>query len=510
MVAVAIFACVASAESDPQLRPMIDDLVTANHILYQEGVLDGMGHVSVRSPFNRNHFFIARSMAPALVQASDIVELDLDGNAVAPTNVPLYLERYIHAEIYKRRPDVNSVIHSHSPAVIPFGTSTVQLRPLTQSTAFLYKGAPVFDIATLFGPTDLLVKDSAKGKALAETLGDSSVALLRGHGDVVVAADLRAAVYRAIYTAEDAKLQLRAMELGGPITFLGADEAALMEACRAADKPGAEAGFERSWQMWAKLSQPTQSAVDPELQGRAQSSQELQQLIDDLVTANHILYHQGIVDAFGHVSVRDPGHADHFLMSQAKAPSRVTKYDIVEFDSHASPVHAAATVPLYAERFIHAEMYNKRKDVNAVVHSHSSNVIPFSVTQTRLQPLFHDASFLYSGVPVFDAHTQFGATDLRVDSSAKGRALADSLGDSCVALMRGHGDVVVAPNLKAAVSRAYYTAENAELQWQAARIGGPIKYISRDEGIQRDLGQGPQQVQARGWAVWKQAVESEK
>src|SRR6201999_933258 len=149
---------------DPAL---LEDVVVGSRILADFGVVDGFGHVSARHPTNPNHFLMSRSLAPALVTADDIMEFDLDGNAVDAKGRSLFLERFIHAEIYKARPDVMSVVHTHSPGVIPFSVSKTPLRPLFHNAAFLAAGAPVWDIAKEFGQTDMLVRDNGIGKSLA-------------------------------------------------------------------------------------------------------------------------------------------------------------------------------------------------------------------------------------------------------------------------------------------------------------------------------------------------------
>src|SRR5450631_551904 len=163
-----------------------EDIVIGSRILADFGVLDGFGHVSARSPTNPNRFLMARSLAPALVAADDIMEFDLDGNAVDPRGRSLFLERFIHSEIYKARPDVMAVVHTHSPGVVPFTISQMPLRPVFHNAAFLAAGAPVWDIRKEFGETDMLVRNPAIGKSLALTLGDKPVVLMRGHGDATV------------------------------------------------------------------------------------------------------------------------------------------------------------------------------------------------------------------------------------------------------------------------------------------------------------------------------------
>lgn len=226
--------------TDPAL---LDEIVIGSRILADFGVLDGFGHVSMRHPTNPNHFLMARSLAPALVTADDIMEFDLDGNAVDPRGRAVFLERFIHSEIYKARPDVMSVVHTHSPGVIPFTVSGQPLRAIYHNPAFLAAGAPVWDIRKDFGATDMLVRNPEIGKSLAHTLGGKSVVLMRGHGDVTVGPTLRIAVYRAYYTDVNARLQSQAMALGGDVNYLSAEEGAKADATNMTV-------LDRIWNLW--------------------------------------------------------------------------------------------------------------------------------------------------------------------------------------------------------------------------------------------------------------------
>jgi ribulose-5-phosphate 4-epimerase/fuculose-1-phosphate aldolase len=232
---------VSAGPADPAL---IEDLVAANRILADQGVVDGYGHVSARHNRNPNRFMIARSMAPALVTAADLVELDLDGNAVEAKGRALYSERFIHAEIYRLRPDVNAVVHNHAPSIIPFADTTVRLRPMYHMSAFIGNDVPVFDIRKSFGMTDMLVSDSKKGRALAETLGNRTVVLMRGHGAAVVGPTLHHVVGRSIYLELNARLQAQALGLGGNVTYIDPQEVQkIVEA-------GENGGYERPWPLW--------------------------------------------------------------------------------------------------------------------------------------------------------------------------------------------------------------------------------------------------------------------
>lgn len=224
---------------------LVDDLVVANRILYDQGVVDGFGHVSARHDRNAERFLLARSMAPGLVTKDDILEFDLDGNAVDAKGRTLYLERFIHSEIYKAHPAVKAVVHSHSPSVIPFGVTAVALRPIYHMSGFLGGGTPVFEIREAGGDaTDMLIRTPALGAALARRLDGAAVALMRGHGAVVVADELRLAVYRAVYTEINAKLEGEALLLGqGKVNFLTDKEAAA-----AATTNSQVVG--RAWELW--------------------------------------------------------------------------------------------------------------------------------------------------------------------------------------------------------------------------------------------------------------------
>jgi ribulose-5-phosphate 4-epimerase/fuculose-1-phosphate aldolase len=232
---------------DPAL---IEDIVVGSRVLADFGVLDGFGHVSARHPTNPNHFLMSRSLAPALVTADDIMEFDLDGNPVDARGRQVFLERFIHGEIYKARPDVMAVVHTHSPGVIPFSVSQVKLQPMFHNAAFLAAGVPVWDIRGEFGETDMLVRDPARGKSLAQMLGDKPVVLMRGHGDVTVGPSAKVAVFRAYYTDVDARLQSQAVALGGPINFLTPGEGTKADAVNLAV-------LDRIWNLWKIRVAPT-------------------------------------------------------------------------------------------------------------------------------------------------------------------------------------------------------------------------------------------------------------
>jgi ribulose-5-phosphate 4-epimerase/fuculose-1-phosphate aldolase len=227
---------------------VIADLAAASRILAAHGVVDGFGHVSLRHPESPGRYLMARSVAPALVMPDDIMEYDLDSNPLNANGRSSFLERFIHGEIYKARPDIQSVVHSHSPSVIPFGLVAVPLEAMFHNAAFLAAGVPVFDIREKFGATDLLVGNPEKGIALASVLGSLDVVLMRAHGSVACGPTLQTAVFRAVYTEVNARIQHWTMALAAQTGSPGM--AALEpEEGRLADVINQTAGM-RAWDLW--------------------------------------------------------------------------------------------------------------------------------------------------------------------------------------------------------------------------------------------------------------------
>lgn len=224
---------------------LIDDLVDANHILFHQGVVDAFGHVSARHDGDPSQFLMARNLAPGLTTAADILAYHVDtGEAVQPDPPRLYLERYIHSEIYRLRPDVMAVVHNHSPAVLPFTVSRrARFLPVCHMCGFLGAGPPIFEIRQHAGDaTDLLIRNRALGTALAKSLGSGRVILMRGHGCTVIGESVRIAVYRSVYTEVNAKLLQQALTLGDPVT--------LTEGEAEAGRVSNEGQVHRPWELW--------------------------------------------------------------------------------------------------------------------------------------------------------------------------------------------------------------------------------------------------------------------
>ncbi len=238
LAAVAAFG--AAAASDPD-EDRVSELVIANHVLADQGVLDGFGHITVRSAKNPDHYFMAVSRAPAIVKRADIVEFDdKDGAPVKPESRALYSERFIHGQIYRARPDVQSVIHAHTPEVLPFGVTKTPFRPVIHVAYFMgFDPVPVFEIRDADGEDNkMLVNNPKTGDALAKVLGQRSVVLMRGHGMTVVGGSIQEVVFRGVYTKVNAQVELEALRLGPPI-FLNKFEV------------GRSERIVRQWEAWA-------------------------------------------------------------------------------------------------------------------------------------------------------------------------------------------------------------------------------------------------------------------
>jgi HCOMODA/2-hydroxy-3-carboxy-muconic semialdehyde decarboxylase len=227
------------------------------------------------------------------------------------------------------------------------------------------------------------------------------------------------------------------------------------------------------------------------------------QAVDDLVVANRVLAKEGILDGFGHISVRHPDTPERFLLSRSVAPELVVAADVIEYDLDAQPIDARGRLS-YLERFIHSEIYRARRDVMAVVHCHTPSLLPFSASSVALRPMYHQSAFVAEGVPVFEIRDIAGMTDLLVKDARLARGLAGALSDKPAALMRGHGAVVVGASIPHVVGRSIYLDVNARAQMQAIALGGTITYVDPEEARQRTGAD----VYDRAWELWKRHAMS--
>jgi HCOMODA/2-hydroxy-3-carboxy-muconic semialdehyde decarboxylase len=228
-----------------KLDTLLEELVTANRILAREEVVDSFGHISARHPERPDRFFLSRARAPDCIEREDLMEFTLEGEAVDGRGRQPYLERFIHGAVYEAKPDVQAVVHNHSPSVIPFGVTGTRIRPLLHTCACMGHEVPIWDSGDKFGDTNMLVSSVEMGRDLARRLGDGRTALLRGHGSVVTGRTIREVVYIAVYLEVNARLQMQAMAMGN-IKFLSKGEV---------DKILASTGavaFDRAWENWCR------------------------------------------------------------------------------------------------------------------------------------------------------------------------------------------------------------------------------------------------------------------
>jgi len=240
----------ASAESLPE-KALVNDLVLANRVLAHEiHVLDAYGHISVRSATNPNHYYLSRAIAAGMVTAADIIEYDLDSNPVGGSKGDGYLERFIHGEIYKMRPDVMAVVHAHSAEMITFAAAGVPVRNMIHTGAFINDGVPVWD-ARKFGGTadDMLVRNPALGKALAEALGNKTAIILFGHGVAITGNSLATTVSNSYFLNMNAQIQMDAMRMGsGSVSYLEREPGAK----RPLAAPAGAGANNRAWEYWKR------------------------------------------------------------------------------------------------------------------------------------------------------------------------------------------------------------------------------------------------------------------
>jgi ribulose-5-phosphate 4-epimerase/fuculose-1-phosphate aldolase len=228
------------------LAELRDVLVTANHILAREGVVDAFGHVSARHPAHPDRYLLSCSRSPALVSADDLMEFDLQSKVISADPRSPYLERFIHGAIYEARPDIHAVVHSHAHELIPFGVTATPIRPLIHVAGAIGATVPIWDIAERFGDTSLLVTNVSVARDLAATLGRNTAALMRGHGAVVTGSSVRNAVLTAIYLNVNASLDLQSRALGA-VKYLSKGETE-----KTVDALLGEAPAARAWEYFEK------------------------------------------------------------------------------------------------------------------------------------------------------------------------------------------------------------------------------------------------------------------
>jgi ribulose-5-phosphate 4-epimerase/fuculose-1-phosphate aldolase len=511
----------APAPSRPE-QALIDDLVLANRILASEelGFLDAYGHVSVRSRSNPSHFFISRYVSPGIVTADGIIENDLDSEPVAGERSDQYGERFLHGEIFRARPDVMAIVHSHTPELVAFGVSSVRLR--TGDAV-----VPIFDIRKVNNGRSGIISTPALGRSFAESLGDSNAILLLGHGALVVGPSIYAAVSSANALRTAARIQQQLISMGGtwdsnPRRVMASpgspntpQQASTPQPAAAAagtsgtpSGTGGGAGGDRAWEYWKQLVMPgIAREKSPGAQAPRTVSPE-QAVIDDLVLANRMLASKelGILDAFGHVSVRSPRNPSHYLISRYVSAGVVKAGDIIENDLDSKPV-AGPRSDEYQEVYMHGEIYKTRPDVMAVLHAHTPEILAFTESSVTLRPVVNGGTFIGDGLPLHDIR-KFDPRETLIRTPALGRTVAMVLGNEPGVLLKGHGIALTDSSLRGLVVRAYNLRMNARMQQQAIALGGKVTYLEDPPVTAPPAvpGGSAEPPYNRGWEYWKQIV----
>jgi HCOMODA/2-hydroxy-3-carboxy-muconic semialdehyde decarboxylase len=491
-------------------QSLIDDLVLANRMLSRElNILDAQGHVTARSRINPNHYYISRYLAPGDVTASDLIENDLDSNAVAGPRNDQARETYLHGEIYKARPDVMAIVHAHTPEFVAFGMSSV---PLWNGDSPL----PVWDIRQFNKGRSGIVSRPELGRAMAATLGRHEAVLLWGHGIAMTSGSLPELVSRVNALRSTARLQQAVVAMGGAWTPQPARVPQQPDSTAAslgeAEGRGAS-GDGTSNQEWEYLKRavlkdtggtvPASPPPAPEKRGDPDEA-----AARDLALANRILVSAdlGILDAFGHVSVRNVRNPTRYFIAPRVAPAAVTPGDIVQRD-------ITAADPDTHGLSIHDEVYKARPDVMAVLYARTPEIVAFTAGAARLRPIVNGGGFLRDGLPLFDTSTLDPRTPM-LANPALGRGVAEALGKKAGVLLARHGFVLTSSSLYELVNRAYQLRQNARIQQQAIALRGKVAYLddkpapaepATDQAQAAPLGP----PEGRAWVYWSQNVTLE-
>ena len=502
---VALFA-VAQAPPAPPEKALIDDLVLANRMLASEelGVLDAFGHVSVRSRTNPNRFYIARYVAPGIVTAADIIENDLDSKPVSGPRNDQYQERFLHGEIYKARPDVMAIVHSHTPELVAFGVSSVPLR-----TGDDDKPVPIYDIRKFNNGRSGILDTPELARSMAQALGKNNSILLLGHGAVVVSSSVYGVVSGASGMRGAARMQEMLIAMGGTFDLNPRRPApGTQRAQRATVAPsgtGGGAGGDRGWEYHKQMVTPL--ITGPNRIPRANAGQTAAEgVLNDLVLANRFLASRefGILGTTGHVSVRNPRNPNHYFISRYVSAGIVKASDIIENDLDSKPV-AGPRSDEYQEVYMHGEILKARPDVMAVLHAHTPEILAFTESSATLRPVVNGGVFIGDGFPMHDIR-KFDPRENIIRTPELGKTVAMALGKSPGVLLKGHGIALTGSSLQDLVSRAYNLRMNAVIQQQAMALGGKITYLDGQPAAPAAAGAAAGGGYNRAWEYWKQII----
>jgi ribulose-5-phosphate 4-epimerase/fuculose-1-phosphate aldolase len=487
-------------------KALIDELVLANRMLASElGVLDAFGHVSVRSRTNPNRFYISRYVAPGIVTAADIIQNDLDSKPVNGQRNDQYQERFLHGEIYKARPDVMAIVHSHTPELVAFGVSSVRLRSGDEE-------APVYDIRKFNNGRSGILDTPELARSMAQALGKNDAVLLLGHGAVVVSSSVYGVVSGANSLRNAARLQQQLISMGG--TFDANPRRVAPNTPRAQRAPvvpsgtGGGAGGDRAWEYWKQSVTPLIAGPNriPRADAARSGTSPQQETINNLVLANRMLASRdlGILDSAGHVSVRNPTNPNHYYISRYVSAGVVKASDIIENDLDSKPV-AGPRSDEYQEVYMHGAIYKARPDVMAVLHSHTPEFVAFSDSSVALRPVVNGGVFIGDGLPLHDIR-KFDPRESIIRTPELGQTVALALGKKPGLLLKGHGIALTGSSLQDLVSRAYNLRMNARIQQQAIALGGKITYLDEQPAAAAAASASANGGYNRAWEYWKQII----
>ena len=484
-------AATTAAAPHPE-QALLEDLTVANRILARElAILDIQGHITARSKVNPNHYYIARFVSPGGASISDFIENDLDSKPVQGPRNDQAREIYLHGEIYKARPDVMSVVHAHTPEFVAFGMSSVALWSGENQL-------PVWDIRPFNKGRSGIVSTPALGKAMAEKLGKSDAVLLWGHGIALGAPSLAEAITRVDELRDSARMQEAAISMG--------------TAWKPQPRVVTAGDSERTWDYLKRVDLrseggkiPASPAPTPAKPADPDAAATL-----DLVLANRILASEelGILDTFGHVSMRNPRNASSYFIASGKIAGSVTTGDVVQRNLTEGAADANGLS-------IDDEVYKARPDVNAVLYARTPDVVAFTES-LKLRPVVNGGAFIGEGLPVFNIGTLDPGKPL-LSNPALGQGVAAALGKRQGVLLTGHGFVLAGRSVYNLVDQAYQLRQNAKIQQQAVALRGKVAYLN-DRPVPPEPPQTNQPAQpaqqlgppeGRAWVYWAQNISLE-
>jgi HCOMODA/2-hydroxy-3-carboxy-muconic semialdehyde decarboxylase len=472
-------------------QALLEELALGNRILARElAILDIQGHLTARSRINSNHYYIARFLSPGAVTTTDFIENDLDSNPVNGPRNDQAREIYLHGEIFKARPDVMAIVHAHTPEFVAFGMSSV---PLWSGESMV----PVWDIRPFNKGRSGIVSTPALGHAMAEKLGSSEAVLLWGHGIALTAGSIPDVVSRANDLRNGAQLQQAVISMGG--TW----------------KPHANArstdgASDRTWEYYKQAELKTTGGRVPTLPtpAAAKPASPDEATTRDLVLANRILASEelGILDTFGHVSVRNSQNPNSYFVAPGVSAGAVKAGDVVQRDMSKPDSNIQGLS-------IDDEVYKARPDVMAVLYARTPEVVAFTEGPEKLRPVVNGGAFIGDGLPVFN----IGSLDPKqplLGNPALGRGVAEALGKKSGVLLTGHGFVLTGRSIYNLVDQAYQLRMNAKIQQQAVALRGKVTHLN-DLPVPPEPAQTNQPPQppallgppeGRAWVYWSQNV----